>query len=219
MTPIYWIHMSTASNHRVQNLQRQIAAYPDFVHEIVEACTPGDGEVPLPTTQLSGPEDGCFRSHLKALRRGVDSGARWFFVCEDDFVWSEPPDLGFVLKHLPYDAEIAQLHCNHPEVVQGNYQFFYVNRGQKWTLWRPTWSSTGCYCVSREAAVRILEVIDGQIRVFPRIPTADDLMYSLAMTYTATRPFGVTLDLDSSIHEEHLSIQKRSSDAIRRMAK
>ena len=158
---------------------------------------------------MSSGEVGCSTSHLKAIKHFLEnSDASCALIMEDDcdintvshwsFTWKD-----FFCK-IPYDYDIVQLAVINPAQVHMKMHRRFVND-----------FSTACYLIHRRYGQKLMDLhvrgdkykLDNGVK--PRA-VADDLVYNSGNTF-AIPLFLYTMDLGSSIHDDHLDVFHKSS--------
>ena len=199
--PERWEYMQTQFKYwEIEDYER-ISAYDgreDDLSDILVGKYPSD---------MSGGEIGCTNSHLKAMKRFIDtSDAPYAVMMEDDcsldlvqfwnFTWKD------FYTSFPYDWDVVQIAIICTGDIHTRLHKRFVND-----------FSTACYVISRHHAEKLVlhhcrggytgkqtYKLDNGVK--PRA-VADDLIYNSGNTYSIPLLLYKT-DLGSSIHPEHI---------------
>lgn len=157
---------------------------------------------------MNSKEVGASLSHLKAINYWYcNSDSEYAIICEDDvsFVTVDywPFNWDDIISNLPYDWEIFQMAIINDMQVSANLHHRYIND-----------FSAACYLIKRDYAKRLLSYhvhgekykLDNGVK--PRA-VADDLVYNAGRAY-AMPLFLYNVNLDSTIHTEHINIYHRN---------
>ena len=164
-------------------------------------------------------EYGCLISHFRAMKKGVESGADYFVVMEDDAVIPVEMDIRALVNSAPENWEILQLHNSNPGLMEQLSEN--AAKGKYWVPWQKESSGTVMYVIKREAAKRIVsqfwenDVVDLSSCENDKA-VADRLIYVNAKTYTITFPPIFTNVAQSGIYNNVLR-QQQSNRAIKKM--
>jgi GR25 family glycosyltransferase involved in LPS biosynthesis len=149
----------------------------------------------------------CLMSHLVAIEQAYRSGHKFALILEDDVIltdewlsqWREQA------SNAPPDWEILQWITTNEAVMEHASAI-----SEKWINTQPQHHSTAAYTISREGMQRVLKFTkgtdDGQLWNLreKRIVVADELLFYLTRSYTATNPL-IRLDyrFNSTIRAMH----------------
>ena len=160
-----------------------------------------------PDNMTSG-EVGCVTSHLKAMKRFLETDAPCALMMEDDCDLSTVSHWGFTWKDfyakIPYDYDVIQLAIINPASVHLQLHRRFIND-----------FSTACYMITRHHAQKLINLhcrddkykLDQGVK--PRA-VADDLIYNSGNTF-AIPLFLYQIELGSDIHDIHVDVFHRSS--------
>eukprot|EP00656_Telonema_subtile_P040666 TRINITY_DN45753_c0_g1_i3.p1 TRINITY_DN45753_c0_g1~~TRINITY_DN45753_c0_g1_i3.p1 ORF type:complete len:223 (-),score=30.35 TRINITY_DN45753_c0_g1_i3:149-817(-) len=155
---------------------------------------------------LSRSELACTASHVAAIEQAWEDGHEMALIMEDDMDATPCaqllPELEAVLRALPGDWEILQLHTSSVQALQ-----YVINSPpNRMVRWNPIVYSTGAYLVNRQGMGRLRKLFphtkSGQM-CFPECPNlqADSVIYSSCSTFV-TRPLFVHGNGESTIHDQ-----------------
>jgi len=158
--------------------------------------------------QMSSGEVGCTTSHLKAMKKFLETDAPCALMVEDDCDISTVSHWPFTWKDfyskVPYDYDVIQLAIINPAQITLKLHKRFVND-----------FSTACYMITRHHAQKLINLhcredkykIDQKVK--PRA-VADDLIYNSGNTF-AIPLFLYKIELGSDIHKDHIDAFHKSS--------
>jgi len=158
--------------------------------------------------QMSSGEVGCTTSHLKAMKKFLETDAPCALMMEDDCDISTVSHWPFTWKDfyakVPYDYDVIQLAIINPAQISLKLHKRFVND-----------FSTACYMITRHHAEKLIRLhcrgdkykIDQKVK--PRA-VADDLIYNSGNTF-AIPLFLYKIELGSDIHKDHIDVFHKSS--------
>jgi len=158
--------------------------------------------------QMSSGEVGCTTSHLKAMKKFLETDAPCALMMEDDCDISTVSHWPFTWKDfyakVPYDYDVVQLAIINPSQISLKLHKRFVND-----------FSTACYMITRHHAEKLIRLhcredkykIDQKVK--PRA-VADDLIYNSGNTF-AIPLFLYKIELGSDIHKDHIDVFHKSS--------
>ena len=158
--------------------------------------------------QMTSGEVGCTTSHLKALKRFLETDAPCAIIMEDDCDISTAFHWNFSWKDffakVPYDYDVVQLAIINPASIHMKMHKRFIND-----------FSTACYMITRRHCQKLMDLhvrgekykIDNGVK--PRA-VADDLIYNSGNTF-AIPLFLFKIDMGSSIHDDHVDVFHKSS--------
>ena len=158
--------------------------------------------------QMSSGEVGCTTSHLKAMKKFLETDAPCALMVEDDCDISTVSHWPFTWKDfyskVPYDYDVIQLAIINPAQITLKLHKRFVND-----------FSTACYMITRHHAQKLINLhcredkykIDQKVK--PRA-VADDLIYNSGNTF-AIPLFLYKIELGSDIHKDHIDVFHKSS--------
>lgn len=155
-------------------------------------------------------EFACLCSHIKAMRKALETDDEYFIIMEDDIQLPFLIDYQSLINDLPKDTEILQM-----MILFGNTTInlfnYYKHTKQKHIPWQYLLPSTGMYLISRKGAEKLVNMFyNSQTQKYdfsssPYQIVADVLLYKTAITYTTTVPYCVPyIEMGSDIHPDHL---------------
>lgn len=221
--PVYVINLPD-NTKRLNNIKRDLKQYRIKNYSIVEAVDGRKnnlsdiiyGEYP----KLKSQEIGCVASHIKAIKRWLDtSDTEYAIIMEDDcslqtvqfWQW----DWNYFMNNIPKDADIIQLVMikNDNVTFSMHKKESYKNIGIKHYAW-----STACYLIKRSYAKKLIKeiTVDDKINFSELKLTnkaADVTLYSLGNAYCMPI-FTHFLDTKNAINIGHESFHKKSKDLI-----
>jgi GR25 family glycosyltransferase involved in LPS biosynthesis len=165
-------------------------------------------------------------SHMLAIEEGYKSNEDWFIIFEDDTVIAHEINMENLLKTIPDDAEVLQLHCCMGPTVEQLYSIY--KQGAKWIQWKMIIPSASGYIVSRKAAEKMLKLYkktgtSGTSNRFcfkdsKSCRLADVMTYETCKTYVHTYPaFYSNVDYGSLIHPDHLPSHEYANNIIKKI--
>ena len=95
-------------------------------------------------------------SHMLAIEEGYKSNEDWFIIFEDDTIIPHEINVEALLKSIPNDAEVLQLHCCMGPTVEKLHNVYKQN--VNWIQWKMIIPSGSGYIVSRKAAEKMLSL-------------------------------------------------------------
>ena len=158
--------------------------------------------------QMSSGEVGCTTSHLKAMKKFLETDAPCALMVEDDCDISTVSHWPFTWKDfyskVPYDYDVIQLAIINPAQITLKLHKRFVND-----------FSTACYMITRHHAQKLINLhcredkykIDQKVK--PRA-VADDLIYNSGNTFSIPL-FLYKIELGSDIHKDHIDVFHKSS--------
>ena len=157
-------------------------------------------------------------SHMLALEEGYNQNVEWFIVFEDDTIIAHEIDLTKLLKTIPPDAEVLQLHCCMGPTVQKLYELY--KKDILWVPWKMIIPSGSGYLVSRKAVEKMLSLYkrDGKFcfKDSKSCRLADVMTYETCKTYVHTYPvFYSNIEYGSLIHPDHLYSHNIANNTIK----
>jgi len=159
-------------------------------------------------------------SHMLAIQEGYNSKEDWFIIFEDDTIIPHEIDIQTLLKTIPNDAEVLQLHCCMGPTVEKLYNVY--KQGIYWIPWKMIIPSGSGYIVSHKAAEKIINLykINNKFRFkdSKSCRLADVMTYETCKTYVHTYPaFYSNTDFGSLIHPDHLYSHQVANNTIKQI--
>lgn len=155
-------------------------------------------------------EFACLCSHIKAMRKALESDDNYFIIMEDDIQLPFLIDYESLIKDLPNDIEILQMMILFGNTTVNLFNYYKYTK-QKYIPWQYLLPSTGMYLISRKGAEKLVNMfynVETQKYDFSSSPhqiVADVLLYKTAITYATTVPYCVPyIEMGSDIHPDHL---------------
>ena len=144
-------------------------------------------------------------SHIKCLKKIVESEYDICVVCEDDTSfeyidnWNETID--DIIKHAPKNWKILKLHTSIDTAIKNNI-VQYNKKINYLPLYKEALSSAGCYIIKKSSAIELLNkyVIDN-IYTFPKSDeyvVCECIIFSLDNIYIYTKPIICVRDNNSA---------------------
>lgn len=158
-------------------------------------------------------------SHMLAIEEGYKSNEDWFIIFEDDTVIAHEINIEQLLKTIPDDAEVLQLHCCMGPTVEKLYDVY--KQGAKWIQWKMILPSASGYIVSRKAAEKMLKLYKTNKNTWcfkdsKSCRLADVMTYETCKTYIHTYPvFYSNIVYGSLIHPDHLPSHEYANNIIK----
>jgi GR25 family glycosyltransferase involved in LPS biosynthesis len=159
-------------------------------------------------------------SHMLAIEEGYKSNEDWFIIFEDDTIIPHEINVEALLKSIPNDAEVLQLHCCMGPTVEKLYNVYKQN--VNWVQWKMIIPSGSGYIVSRKAAEKMLSLYKKNDRFcFKNSKScrlADVMTYETCKTYVHTYPvFYSNTNYGSLIHPDHLGSHEYANNIIKKI--
>ena len=213
LPPIYYINLDDKPD-RAEYMENQFKYWEIENYERISAYDGRDGKDlgdilkgRYPDNMSSG-EVGCTTSHLKAMKKFLETDAPCALMMEDDCDISTASHWPFTWKDfyskVPYDYDVIQLAIINPASLHLKLHRRFVND-----------FSTACYMITRHHAEKLIRLhcrddkykIDQKVK--PRA-VADDLIYNSGNTF-AIPLFLYKIELGSDIHKDHIDVFHKSS--------
>ena len=213
LPPIYYINLDDKPD-RAEYMEDQFKYWDIEDYTRISAYDGRDGrdlgdilKGRYPDNMSSG-EVGCTTSHLKAMKKFLETDAPCALMLEDDCDISTVSHWPFTWKDfyskVPYDYDVIQLAIINPASVHLKLHRRFVND-----------FSTACYMITRHHAEKLIRLhcrgdkykIDQKVK--PRA-VADDLIYNSGNTF-AIPLFLYKIELGSDIHDDHIDVFHKSS--------
>ena len=213
LPPIYYINLDDKPD-RAEYMENQFKYWEIENYERISAYDGRDGKDlgdilkgRYPDNMSSG-EVGCVTSHLKAMKKFLETDAPCALMMEDDCDISTASHWPFTWKDfyskVPYDYDVIQLAIINPASLHLKLHRRFVND-----------FSTACYMITRHHAEKLIRLhcrddkykIDQKVK--PRA-VADDLIYNSGNTF-AIPLFLYKIELGSDIHKDHIDVFHKSS--------
>lgn len=159
-------------------------------------------------------------SHMLAIEEGYKSNEDWFIIFEDDTIIPHEINVEALLKSIPNDAEVLQLHCCMGPTVEKLYNVYKQN--VNWVQWKMIIPSGSGYIVSRKAAEKMLSLYKKNDRFCFKdsksCRLADVMTYETCKTYVHTYPvFYSNTNYGSLIHPDHLGSHEYANNIIKKI--
>ena len=213
LPPIYYINLDDKPD-RAEYMEDQFKYWDIEDYTRISAYDGRDGrdlgdilKGRYPDNMSSG-EVGCTTSHLKAMKKFLETDAPCALMMEDDCDISTVSHWPFTWKDfyskVPYDYDVIQLAIINPASLHLKLHRRFVND-----------FSTACYMITRHHAEKLIRLhcrgdkykIDQKVK--PRA-VADDLIYNSGNTF-AIPLFLYKIELGSDIHKDHIDVFHKSS--------
>ena len=158
-------------------------------------------------------------SHMLAIEEGYKSNEDWFIIFEDDTIIPHEINVEALLKSIPNDAEVLQLHCCMGPTVEKLHNVYKQN--VNWIQWKMIIPSGSGYIVSRKAAEKMLSLYKKNDRFCFKDSSscrlADVMTYETCKTYVHTYPvFYSNTSYGSLIHPDHLCSHEYANNIIKK---
>jgi GR25 family glycosyltransferase involved in LPS biosynthesis len=159
-------------------------------------------------------------SHMLAIEEGYKSNEDWFIIFEDDTIIPHEINVEALLKSIPNDAEVLQLHCCMGPTVEKLHNAYKQN--VNWIQWKMIIPSGSGYIVSRKAAEKMLSLYKKNDRFCFKdsksCRLADVMTYETCKTYVHTYPvFYSNTNYGSLIHPDHLHSHEYANNIIKKI--
>ena len=213
---IHYINLERSVERR-KHIELQFKEWGIFQYERIAAIDGRDetyvkdaliGNVP---SGMNFNEIACVMSHLKAMKYWLEQyDEELLMVMEDDCDISTANYWGFswkdLMRELPYHWDVVQLAVINPAVLSMGLHSRFVND-----------YSTACYIIRRHHAEKLVKAhcLDGCFKLDQKLKpraVADDLIYNSGFAL-AIAVFCFKINTDSTIHNDHYEVHKRSHDA------
>jgi GR25 family glycosyltransferase involved in LPS biosynthesis len=162
------------------------------------------------TRNFSSVEKACTLSHIKAINNAQKLCGDYFMICEDDI-----KIVNIYLLNINLEKVILEAPKFDILIIS---KTFYNKLSNQYTKWNANIQGTVCYIISRSGIEKICSIVkyDDTLDTFIfnigfPFEVADLFIYNYINTYVYKYNLVSSLDEDSTIHSNHLSNHKYSS--------